>query len=80
MQYSFTKKDKTKVYRCTEYKTMRKRKSLIILKGDKEIIKYEDNHNYLEKETDTFISLAKHLMKEEINKSSNKFEIHPKNL
>ena len=80
MLYSFTKKDETKVYRCTEYKTIKKCKSLVILKGDKDIIKYEDNHNHLEKETAAFISLAKHLIKEEINKSSNKFEIHPKNI
>ena len=80
LQYSFTKKDETKIYRCTEYKTMKKCKSLVILKGDKDIIKYEDNHNHLENEKAASISLAKHLIKEEINKTSNKFDIQPKTI
>ncbi len=59
---------------------MKKCKSLVILKRDKDIIKYVDNHIHLGKETPASISLAKHLIKEEINKSSNKFEIHPKKI
>ena len=63
MQYSFKKKDKTKVYRCTGYKAMRQCKSLVILKGGKVIIKYKDNYNHLEKETAHSISSAKHFNK-----------------
>ncbi len=55
--YSFTKKDETNVYRCTEYKTMKNWNSLVILLGDKDIIKYVDNHNHLENETAASISL-----------------------
>jgi len=38
---------------------MKNCKSLVILKGDKDIIKYEDNHNHLENETAASISFNK---------------------
>ncbi|KAG4096998.1 hypothetical protein H8356DRAFT_1291974 [Neocallimastix lanati (nom. inval.)] len=39
--FSFQRKDKSKIYRCTEYKTLNKCKSLIILNDKKEVLKYE---------------------------------------
>ncbi|KAL6593588.1 hypothetical protein U3516DRAFT_767041 [Neocallimastix sp. 'constans'] len=47
--FSFQRKDKSKIYRCTEYKILNKCKSLIILNDKKEILKYENLHNHLEK-------------------------------
>jgi len=64
------KKDNSKVYRCTEYKTLNNYKSFINLKDNKEILKYENLHNYLEKEFKASISIAKGKIKEEIRKSS----------
>jgi len=66
--FSFQRKDKLKIYRCTEYKTLNKCKSLIILNDKKEVLKYESLHNHLEKEIDVSISVAKHKIKEEIKK------------
>ena len=43
--FSFQRKDKLKIYRCTEYKTLNKCKSLIILNDKKEVLKYESLHN-----------------------------------
>ncbi|KAG4097824.1 hypothetical protein H8356DRAFT_1425230 [Neocallimastix lanati (nom. inval.)] len=54
--FSFQRKDKSKIYRCTEYKTLNKCKSLIILNDKKEVLKYESLHNHLEKEIDVSIS------------------------
>ncbi|KAG4088723.1 hypothetical protein H8356DRAFT_1361693 [Neocallimastix lanati (nom. inval.)] len=62
--------NKSKIYRCTEYKTLNKCKSLIILNDKKEVLKYESLHNHLEKEIDVSISVAKHKIKEEIKKNS----------
>jgi len=42
--FSFQRKDKSKIYRCTEYKTLNKCKSLIILNDKKEVLKYESLH------------------------------------
>ncbi|KAL6588604.1 hypothetical protein U3516DRAFT_807110 [Neocallimastix sp. 'constans'] len=39
--FSFQRKDKSKIFRCTEYKTLNKCKSLIILNDKKEVLKYE---------------------------------------
>ncbi|KAG4091126.1 hypothetical protein H8356DRAFT_1295278 [Neocallimastix lanati (nom. inval.)] len=47
--FSFQRKDKSKIYRCTEYKTLNKCKSLIILNDKKKVLKYESLHNHLEK-------------------------------
>jgi len=56
--FSFQRKDKSKVYRCTEYNTLNKCKSLIILNDKKEVLKYERLHNHLEKEIYVSISVA----------------------
>ncbi|ORY63724.1 hypothetical protein LY90DRAFT_505170 [Neocallimastix californiae] len=77
---SFQRKDKSKIYRCTEYKTLNKCKSLIILNDKKEVLKYESLHNHLEKEIDVSISVAKHKIKEEIKKNSIPMDIKPKHI
>ncbi|KAG4098851.1 hypothetical protein H8356DRAFT_1424407 [Neocallimastix lanati (nom. inval.)] len=71
--FSFQRKDKSKIYRCTEYKTLNKCKSLIILNDKKEVLKYESLHNHLEKEID-------HKIKEEIKKNSIPMDIKPKHI
>ncbi|KAG4101052.1 hypothetical protein H8356DRAFT_933677, partial [Neocallimastix lanati (nom. inval.)] len=64
------KKDNSKEYRYTECKTLNKCKIFILLKDKKEILKYENLHNNLEKEFDASISIVKHKIKDEIKKSS----------
>ncbi|KAG4083065.1 hypothetical protein H8356DRAFT_1437221 [Neocallimastix lanati (nom. inval.)] len=78
--FSFQRKDKSKIYRCTEYKTLNKCKSLIILNDKMEVLKYESLHNHLEKEIDVSISVAKHKIKEEIKKNSIPMDIKPKHI
>ncbi|ORY44976.1 hypothetical protein LY90DRAFT_509533 [Neocallimastix californiae] len=78
--FSFQRKDKLKIHRCTEYKTLNKCKSLIILNDKKEVLKYESLHNHLEKEIDVSISVAKHKIKEEIKKNSISMDIKPKHI
>ncbi|ORY17894.1 hypothetical protein LY90DRAFT_517527 [Neocallimastix californiae] len=78
--FSFQRKDKSKIYRCTEYKTLNKCKSLIILNDKKEVLKYESLHNHLEKEIDVSISVAKHKIKEEIKENSIPMDIKPKHI
>jgi len=58
--FSTLKKNNSKVYRCTEYRTKKKCKSFIILSNKKEILKYEGLYNHLEKEYDASISITKH--------------------
>ncbi|KAL6604735.1 hypothetical protein U3516DRAFT_668185 [Neocallimastix sp. 'constans'] len=77
---SIQRKDKSKIYRCTEYKTLNKCKSLIILNDKKEVLKYESLHNHLEKEIDVSISVAEHKIKEEIKKNSIPMDIKPKHI
>ncbi|ORY70701.1 hypothetical protein LY90DRAFT_504035 [Neocallimastix californiae] len=72
--------NKSKIYRCTEYKTLNKCKSLIISNDKKEVLKYESLHNHLEKEIDVSISVAKHKIKEEIKKNSIPMDIKPKHI
>ncbi|ORY20852.1 hypothetical protein LY90DRAFT_516467 [Neocallimastix californiae] len=78
--FSFQRKDKSKIYRCTEYKTLNKCKSLIILNDKKKVLKYENLHNHLEKEIDVPISVAKHKIKEKIKKNSIPMDIKPKHI
>ncbi|KAG4086143.1 hypothetical protein H8356DRAFT_1434796 [Neocallimastix lanati (nom. inval.)] len=70
--FSFQRKDKSKIYRCTEYKTLNKCKSLIILNDKKEVLKYESLHNHLEKEINVSISKFK--------KNSILMDIKPKHI
>ncbi len=78
--FSTLKKDNSKVYRCTEYRTSNKCKSFIILNDKKEILKYEGLHNHLEKEKKVAISITKHKIKNKIRESLNPFDIRPKRL
>ncbi|KAG4088992.1 hypothetical protein H8356DRAFT_1432362 [Neocallimastix lanati (nom. inval.)] len=78
--FSFQRKDKSKIYRCIEYKTLNKCKSLIILNDKKEVLKYESLHNHLEKEIDVSISVAKHKIKEKFKKISIPMDIKPKHI
>ncbi|KAL6604356.1 hypothetical protein LY90DRAFT_514774 [Neocallimastix californiae] len=78
--FSFQRKDKSKIYSCTEYKTLNKCKSLIILNDKKEVLKYESLHNHLEKEIDVSISVAKYKIKEEIKINSIPMDIKPKHI
>ncbi len=78
--FSTLKKDNSKVYRCTEYRTLNKCKSFIILNDKKEILKYENLHNHLEKEYDASMSIVKHKIKDEIRQSSIPFDIKPKRI
>ncbi|ORY20446.1 hypothetical protein LY90DRAFT_516785 [Neocallimastix californiae] len=80
IHYILISEYKSKIYRCTEYKTLNKCKSLIILNDKKEVLKYESLHNHLKKEIDVSISLAKHKIKEEIKKNSIPMDIKPKHI
>ncbi|KAL6592749.1 hypothetical protein U3516DRAFT_649214, partial [Neocallimastix sp. 'constans'] len=70
-KYNFSKlkKDNTKIYRCTEYKTLNKCKSFIILNDNKEVLNYDSSHNHPGNEINAFKSLIKHKIKNEIKKS-----------
>ena len=77
---STIKKDKSIVYRCTEYRTLNKCKSFIILNDKKEILKYEGLHNHLERDFEASLSITKHKIKEEIKKSVAPFDIKRKRI
>ncbi|KAG4084312.1 hypothetical protein H8356DRAFT_1436301 [Neocallimastix lanati (nom. inval.)] len=70
----------TKVFKCTEYKTVKKCKSYIILNDNNKVIKYENKHTHPGKEYDTSLSIVKHKMKNEIRKTSIPFDINPKHI
>ncbi|ORX63230.1 hypothetical protein BCR32DRAFT_251688 [Anaeromyces robustus] len=78
--FSLKKKDNSKVYRCTKYKTANKCKSFIILNDKNEILKYESFHNHLEKEFDASLSLIKHKIKEEIRQSIIPMDLKPRRI
>ncbi|KAG4086368.1 hypothetical protein H8356DRAFT_1434576 [Neocallimastix lanati (nom. inval.)] len=69
-KYNFSKlkKDNTKIYRCTEYKTLNKCKSFIILNDNKEVLNYDSSHNHPGNEINASKSLIKHKIKDEIKK------------
>jgi len=73
--FSYIRKDNSKVYKCTEYKKINKCKSFIILNDKKEILKYDSSHNHPEKEYDVSLSIMKHKIKDGIEKSSIPFGI-----
>ncbi|ORY29578.1 hypothetical protein LY90DRAFT_512823 [Neocallimastix californiae] len=70
----------TKVFKCTEYKTVKKCKSYIILNDNNKVINYENKHTHPGKEYDAYVSIVKHKMKNEIRKTSILFDINPKNI
>ncbi|KAG4092789.1 hypothetical protein H8356DRAFT_1404614 [Neocallimastix lanati (nom. inval.)] len=54
---------------CTEYKTLNKCKSFIILNDNKEVLNYDSSHNHPGNEINASKSLIKHKIKDEIKKS-----------
>ena len=46
--FSYIRKDNSKVYKCTDYKKINKWKTFIILNDKIEILEYESLHNHLE--------------------------------
>ncbi|KAG4104916.1 hypothetical protein H8356DRAFT_1418900 [Neocallimastix lanati (nom. inval.)] len=61
--FSYIRKDNSKVYKCTKYKKINKCKSFIILNDKKEILKYDSSHNHPEKEYDVSLFIMKHKIK-----------------
>ena len=78
--FSHENKDKSKFYRCTEYKTKFKCNSTIILNKDNSILKYNEWHNHPGKKLDASKSILKHKIKNEIRKNTNPFNLKPRNL
>ncbi|KAG4081954.1 hypothetical protein H8356DRAFT_1438137 [Neocallimastix lanati (nom. inval.)] len=76
--FSHSRKDNSRVYKCTEYKKNNKCKSFIILNNGKEILKYESLHNHPGNEYSVSLSVMKHKIKDEIKKHSNPFDIKRK--
>ena len=54
-----SKKFKKKKYKCTEYKTLNKCPSFIILNNENQILEYDDSHNHLENKFETAKSIVK---------------------
>ena len=71
---------KRKVYRCIEYRTSNKCNSFIILNDKMKILKYESQHNHLEKEYEASKSIVKHKIKETIRKRTFSLDIRPKRI
>ncbi|KAG4094152.1 hypothetical protein H8356DRAFT_1311265 [Neocallimastix lanati (nom. inval.)] len=78
--FSHSRKDNSRVYKCTEYKKNNKCKSFIILNNEKEILKYESLYNHPGNEYSVSLSVMKHKIKDEIKKHSNPFDIKRKRL
>ncbi|KAG4101113.1 hypothetical protein H8356DRAFT_907800, partial [Neocallimastix lanati (nom. inval.)] len=78
--FSYKRKDNSKVYKCTEYKKINKCKSFIILNDKKEILKYNSSHNHPENEYDVSLSIMKHKIKDGIELLSIPFGIKIKPL
>ncbi|KAG4099942.1 hypothetical protein H8356DRAFT_1663096, partial [Neocallimastix lanati (nom. inval.)] len=45
------------IFKCTEYKTVKKCKSYIILNDNNKVIKYENKHTHTGKEYDASVSI-----------------------
>ncbi|KAG4090794.1 hypothetical protein H8356DRAFT_1430888 [Neocallimastix lanati (nom. inval.)] len=78
--FSYKRKDNSKVYKCTEYKKINKCKSFIILNDKKEILKYNSSHIHPENEYDVSLSIMKHKIKDGIELLSIPFGIKIKPL
>jgi len=78
--FSYIRKDNSKVYKCTEYKKINKCKSFVILNDKKEILKYDSSHNHTEKKYNVSLSIMKHKIKNGIEKISIPFGIKMKPL
>jgi len=81
--FSYIRKDNSKVYECTEYKKINKCKYYIILNDKKEILKYDssyNSYNHPKKEYDVSLFIMKHKIKDGVEKSSIPFGIKIKSL
>ncbi|KAL6608912.1 hypothetical protein U3516DRAFT_873222 [Neocallimastix sp. 'constans'] len=72
------KKDNSKKYKCTEYKTLNQSPSFIILNNENQILEYDDSHNHLENKFGAAKSIVKNKIKDEISKSSISFNVNIK--
>ncbi|KAL6625552.1 hypothetical protein U3516DRAFT_809758 [Neocallimastix sp. 'constans'] len=66
---SSKRKDNSKKYKCTEYKTLNQCPSFIILNNENQILEYDDSHNHLENKFGAAKSIVKNKIKDEISKS-----------
>jgi len=76
--FLYLKRDNSKVYRCTEYKTSRKCNSFIVLNDNDKVLKYKSNHNHLEREYNVALSIIKHKANNKIKKRASPFDLKPK--
>jgi len=75
---SSKRKDNSKKYKCTEYKTLNQCPSFIILNNENQILEYDDSHNHLENKFGAAKSIVKNKIKDEISKSSIPFNVNIK--
>ncbi|KAG4107787.1 hypothetical protein H8356DRAFT_1416198 [Neocallimastix lanati (nom. inval.)] len=75
---SSKRKDNSKKYKCTEYKTLNQCPSFIILNNENQILEYNDSHNHLENKFGAAKSIVKNKIKDEISKSSIPFNVNIK--
>ncbi|KAG4090608.1 hypothetical protein H8356DRAFT_1431061 [Neocallimastix lanati (nom. inval.)] len=75
---SSKRKDNSKKYKCTEYKTLNRCPSFIILNNENQILEYDDSHNHLENKFGAAKSIVKNKIKDEISKSSIPFNVNIK--
>ncbi|KAL6598032.1 hypothetical protein U3516DRAFT_787049 [Neocallimastix sp. 'constans'] len=71
---SSKRKDNSKKYKCTEYKTLNQCPSFIILNNENQILEYDDSHNHLENK----FGAPQGLIHDEISKSSIPFNVNIK--
>ncbi|KAG4105522.1 hypothetical protein H8356DRAFT_1405877 [Neocallimastix lanati (nom. inval.)] len=75
---SSKRKDNSKKYKCTEYKTLNQCPSFIILNNENQILEYDDSHNHLENKFGAAKSIVKNKIKDEISISSIPFNVNIK--
>jgi len=75
---SSKRKDNSKKYKCTEYKTLNQCPSFIILNNENQILEYDDSHNHLENKFGAAKSIVKNKIKDEISNSSFSFNVNIK--
>ncbi|KAG4090073.1 hypothetical protein H8356DRAFT_1431463 [Neocallimastix lanati (nom. inval.)] len=75
---SSKRKDNSKKYKYTEYKTLNQCPSFIILNNENQILEYDDSHNHLENKFGAAKSIVKNKIKDEISKSSFPFNVNIK--
>ncbi|KAG4082898.1 hypothetical protein H8356DRAFT_1437394 [Neocallimastix lanati (nom. inval.)] len=75
---SSKRKDNSKKYKFTQYKTLNQCPSFIILNNENQILEYDDSHNHLENKFGAAKSVVKNKIKDEISKSSIPFNVNIK--